>query len=118
MNGAGAEPFRHESVLCAAMEPFARIRSRYRAKLWPDASSIEFIMKRDAEARTHFVRIMILLRPRLLPIARHQSHNTDWRDCMRKAVFAGAVALAMMGPLLVSEHGFGPCVGRRLRRSS
>ena len=27
---------------------------------------------------------------------------------MRKAVFAGAVALAMMGPLLVSEHGFGP----------
>jgi len=29
-------------------------------------------------------------------------------NCMRKAVFAGAVALAMMGPLLVSEHGFGP----------
>ena len=27
---------------------------------------------------------------------------------MRKAVFAGAVALAMMGPLLVSENGFGP----------
>ena len=27
---------------------------------------------------------------------------------MRKAVFAGAIALAMMGPLLVSEHGFGP----------
>ena len=27
---------------------------------------------------------------------------------MRKAVFAGAVALAMMGPLLVSEQGFGP----------
>jgi hypothetical protein len=27
---------------------------------------------------------------------------------MKKAVFAGAVALAMMGPLLVSEHGFGP----------
>ena len=27
---------------------------------------------------------------------------------MRKAVFASAVALAMMGPLLVSEHGFGP----------
>ena len=27
---------------------------------------------------------------------------------MRKAVFAGAVALAIMGPLLVSEHGFGP----------
>ena len=27
---------------------------------------------------------------------------------MRKAVFAGAVALAMMGPLLVSEYGFGP----------
>lgn len=27
---------------------------------------------------------------------------------MRKAVFAGAVALAMMGPLLVSEHGIGP----------
>jgi len=27
---------------------------------------------------------------------------------MRKAVFAGAVALAMVGPLLVSEHGFGP----------
>jgi hypothetical protein len=27
---------------------------------------------------------------------------------MRKAVFAGAVALAMTGPLLVSEHGFGP----------
>ena len=27
---------------------------------------------------------------------------------MRKAVFAGAVALAMMGPLLGSEHGFGP----------
>jgi hypothetical protein len=26
---------------------------------------------------------------------------------MRKAVFAGAVALAMMGPLFVSEHGFG-----------
>ncbi len=27
---------------------------------------------------------------------------------MRKAVFASAVALAMMGPLLVSENGFGP----------
>jgi len=27
---------------------------------------------------------------------------------MNKAVFAGALALAMMGPLLVSEHGFGP----------
>ena len=27
---------------------------------------------------------------------------------MKKAVFAGAVALVMMGPLLVSEHGFGP----------
>jgi len=27
---------------------------------------------------------------------------------MRKAVFAGAVALAMMGPLFVSEKGFGP----------
>jgi hypothetical protein len=26
---------------------------------------------------------------------------------MRKAVFAGAVALAMVGPLCVSEHGFG-----------
>src|ERR1700738_4843345 len=32
----------------------------------------------------------------------------DWRDCMTKAVFAGALALAMMGPLLVSEKGFGP----------
>ena len=29
---------------------------------------------------------------------------------MKKAVFAGAVALAMMGPLLVSEHGIGPSV--------
>jgi hypothetical protein len=27
---------------------------------------------------------------------------------MRKAVFAGAVALAVMGPLFVSEHGIGP----------
>ncbi len=27
---------------------------------------------------------------------------------MKKAVFAGAIALAMMGPLLVSEKGFGP----------
>src|SRR3954447_15352766 len=27
---------------------------------------------------------------------------------MKKAVFAGAVALAIMGPLLVSEKGFGP----------
>jgi hypothetical protein len=27
---------------------------------------------------------------------------------MRKAVFGGAVALAMVGPLLVSEKGFGP----------
>jgi hypothetical protein len=27
---------------------------------------------------------------------------------MKKAVFAGALALAMMGPLLVSEKGFGP----------
>ena len=26
---------------------------------------------------------------------------------MRKAVFAGALALAMVGPLFVSEHGFG-----------
>jgi hypothetical protein len=34
--------------------------------------------------------------------------NPNWRSCMRKAVFAGAVALAMMGPLFVSEHGFGP----------
>ena|SRR5882672_9189734 len=29
---------------------------------------------------------------------------------MRMAVFAGATALAMMGPLLVSEHGIGPSV--------
>jgi hypothetical protein len=29
---------------------------------------------------------------------------------MKKAVFAGAVALAMMGPLFVSEHGFGPSI--------
>jgi len=27
---------------------------------------------------------------------------------MKKAVFASAIALAMMGPLLVSEKGFGP----------
>jgi len=27
---------------------------------------------------------------------------------MRKAVFAGAIALAMMGPLFVSEKGIGP----------
>ena len=27
---------------------------------------------------------------------------------MKRAVFAGAVAFAMMGPLLVSENGFGP----------
>ena len=27
---------------------------------------------------------------------------------MKRTVFAGALALAMMGPLLVSEHGFGP----------
>jgi hypothetical protein len=27
---------------------------------------------------------------------------------MKKAVFAGAVALAMMGPLFISEHGIGP----------
>jgi hypothetical protein len=27
---------------------------------------------------------------------------------MRKAVFASAVVFAMVGPLLVSEHGFGP----------
>ena len=27
---------------------------------------------------------------------------------MKKAVFAGAVALAMMGPLFVSEKGMGP----------
>jgi hypothetical protein len=27
---------------------------------------------------------------------------------MKNAVFAGAIALSMMGPLLVSEHGFGP----------
>ena len=30
---------------------------------------------------------------------------------MRKAVFAGAVALAMMGPLFVSEKGIGPSLG-------
>ena len=29
---------------------------------------------------------------------------------MRKAVFAGAAALVMMGPLLISEHGIGPTV--------
>src|SRR5258708_35743811 len=29
---------------------------------------------------------------------------------MRKLVFAGAIALVMMGPLLVSEHGIGPSV--------
>ena len=37
---------------------------------------------------------------------------------MKKAVFAGAIALAMMGPLLVSEQGFGPAsaVGSGRRR--
>jgi hypothetical protein len=29
---------------------------------------------------------------------------------MKKAVLAGAVALAMMGPLFVSEHGIGPSI--------
>jgi cellobiose phosphorylase len=59
--------------------------------------------------QSHFARNFFFLRARLLPIARPIiAHNADWRDCMRKAVFAGAVALAIMGPLLVSEHGIGP----------
>ena len=39
---------------------------------------------------------------------------------MNKAVLAGALALAMMGPLSVSEHGFGPAPAwpKRARRSS
>ena len=61
--------------------------------------------------RTHFVRILLLLRTRFLPIARVITHKLGLESCMRKAVFAGAVALAMMGPLLVSEKGIGPCVG-------
>ncbi len=57
---------------------------------------------------SHFARILPLLGSRFIPIARVITHKMDWRDCMRKAVFAGAVALATMGPLFVSEKGIGP----------
>src|SRR5919204_7033136 len=56
----------------------------------------------------HSMHILDLIRPRFLTIAQHQPQTVDWRGCMRKAVFASAVALAMLGPLLVSEKGFGP----------
>jgi hypothetical protein len=36
------------------------------------------------------------------------TRQLELENCMRKAVFAGAIALAIMGPLLVSEHGIGP----------
>jgi hypothetical protein len=38
----------------------------------------------------------------------HHHCKPELENCMRKAVFAGAIALAMMGPLFVSEQGFGP----------
>jgi hypothetical protein len=36
-----------------------------------------------------------------------QTHELE-RSCMKKAVFAGAIAFALMGPLFVSESGLGP----------
>src|SRR3954451_8317914 len=57
---------------------------------------------------TYFARIFFLFRARFLSIRRVIIANLIGENCMRKAVFAGAVALAMMGPLLVSEQGFGP----------
>src|SRR3954469_7016907 len=56
----------------------------------------------------YFARIFFSLRARFLSSRRVIIANLIGENCMRKAVFAGAVALAMMGPLLVSEHGFGP----------
>src|ERR1041384_8791200 len=56
----------------------------------------------------HFVRIFFVLRARLVRNRPFIIANPDWRACMKKAVFAGAVAVAMLGPLLGSEHGFGP----------
>jgi hypothetical protein len=50
-----------------------------------------------------------LLPTRFLPTARASTHKRETGERLHeKAVFAGAVALAMMGPLFVSEKGFGP----------
>jgi hypothetical protein len=40
-------------------------------------------------------------------LSRAHHSQPELENCMRKAVFAGAVALAMVGPLCVSERGFG-----------
>jgi hypothetical protein len=52
---------------------------------------------------------MILLRPRLISTRAPSINKYELeRSCMMKAVFAGAVAFALMGPLFVSEQGLGP----------
>src|SRR3954468_11259000 len=66
------------------------------------------MIRDDAATRTtirpHFqlVKIMFGAYSRAITL------NSGLENCMRKAVLAGAAALAMMGPLLVSEHGIGP----------
>ena len=52
----------------------------------------------------HFQRVQITFGAYSRAITcKHELEN-----CMRKAVFAGAAALAMMGPLVISEKGIGP----------
>src|SRR4029078_8183214 len=60
---------------------------------------------RDAVFGAHFNLVHVAIPPYL---ATHSPTRELEKDCMKKAVFAGAFALAMMGPLFVSEHGFGP----------
>jgi hypothetical protein len=76
--------------------------------LEPGTLQHRHIVGDDAAAEPYFARIFFLLRARFLSIRRVIIANLIGENCMRKAVFAGAVALAMMGPLLVSEQGFGP----------
>jgi hypothetical protein len=65
--------------------------------------------QQSAEARTTFCPHFDLVEAAFGFYSRAINHKPEiGENCMRKAVFASAVAFAMVGSLLVSEQGIGP----------
>src|ERR1043166_2018085 len=57
--------------------------------------------------RIHISPALSTFSGRVRHLSRAHHSQPELENCMRKAVFAGAVALAMVGTLCVSENGLG-----------
>jgi hypothetical protein len=90
---------------CVSAEHYcaSRLGNREELKTAALVSMIRKIECGDFTFRPHF----LLVRDAFSAYRARITRNNELENCMRKAVFAGAVALAMVGPLLVSEHGLG-----------